>query len=163
MVNRLNHDHYFLMMAKVASLRSTCFSRQVGAVLVDENNYVLATGYNGPPKGVGNCDPCKRLNSNVGEGLLDRCMAVHAEQNALLQCPDMRAISTIYATVSPCLTCIKLLLNTPCKRIVFMDYYLSSVMDLWTASGRYYEHVIIDPGAKDIIESMSLLPKLLSK
>jgi len=54
---------------------------------------------------------------------LDTCEAIHAEQNALLQCHDVRAIRTCYVTASPCLACVKLLMNTGCRRIVFAARY----------------------------------------
>ena len=43
-----------MSMAELASKRSSCLRRQVGAVIV-KNNQVLATGYNGAPKGLPNC------------------------------------------------------------------------------------------------------------
>lgn len=54
---------------------------------------------------------------------LDACEAVHAEQNALLQCRDVRAVRTCYVTASPCVTCVKLLMQTGCTRIVFAERY----------------------------------------
>lgn len=54
---------------------------------------------------------------------LDACEAIHAEQNALLQCRDVFSIETCYVTVSPCVTCVKLLMNTACRRIVFAAPY----------------------------------------
>jgi len=141
---RLTHDEYFLVLAKVASLRSTCKSRQVGAVLVDWNKHVLATGYNGPAQGTKHCEPCKRLGQASGDHL-DDCMAVHAEQNALLQCKDTKQIHTIYLTNSPCLTCLKMLLNTSCDRIVFLDFYSSEYsQQLWVASGRIWDGILYD-------------------
>lgn len=65
---------------------------------------------------------------------LDACEAVHAEQNALLQCRDVWAIETCYTTTSPCVTCAKLLLNTACARIVYADPYAAqfdAVSALW--------------------------------
>ncbi len=49
----------------------------------------------------------------------DTCMAVHAEVNALLNCPDPEKIETAYVTHAPCLRCTKMLLNTSVKAIVF--------------------------------------------
>lgn len=50
------------------------------------------------------------------------CEAVHAEQNALLQCYDKLWIDTCYVTRSPCSNiCVKELLNTSCRRIVFAE------------------------------------------
>lgn len=158
---RLDHDRYFAIMAKVASLRSTCLSRQIGAVLVDENNYVLSTGYNGPAKGYRNCSPCKRENFPSGSGL-EQCMAIHAEQNALLQCPDVRRIHTIYVTISPCFTCIKLLMNTPCQRVVYVNTYPHPESELvWVESGRKWDKVQFPTKARDILESLSEIPKLI--
>ena len=159
---RLDHDHYFMLMAKVASLRSVCKSRQVGAVLVDVNNYILSTGYNGSPKGVPECDPCKRLGVESGYGL-EGCMAVHAESNALLQCPDTRRIDTIYVTISPCFSCLKLLLNTTCKRICYINSYPNQESeDVWKEMGRQWEQIKYPTRARGILESLSRVPELMS-
>jgi dCMP deaminase len=159
---RLSHDHYFMTMAKVASLRSTCKSRQVGSVLVDSNNYVLSTGYNGPAKGLNMCDPCKRADS--GSGLnLDACMAIHSEMNALIQCPDIRRIDTIYVTISPCFTCLKLLLNTPCKRIVFINSYPHPESErIWKETGRAWDQLHFPTRARGILESLTKISEYLS-
>ncbi|GAA5830783.1 hypothetical protein JCM3766R1_003425 [Sporobolomyces carnicolor] len=65
-------DTYFMALASLASLRSNCMKRRVGAVLVRDKR-VLSTGYNGTPRGVTNCNEggCCRCNSNEdgwGEG-----------------------------------------------------------------------------------------------
>jgi dCMP deaminase len=85
---------------------------------------VLATGYNGPPSGFQHCldMACAGADQLPGEGL-ELCEAVHAEQNALLQCHDVYAIKTAYITSAPCVWCTKLLLNTSCERIVFAEDY----------------------------------------
>jgi dCMP deaminase len=68
---------------------------------------------------------------------LDGCQAIHAEQNALLQTRDVYSIHTAYVTASPCMTCTKLLLNTSCQRIVFLeDYPHSASKELWESSDR---------------------------
>jgi len=62
------------------------------------------------------------------------CEAIHAEQNALLQCGDVSAIEACFVTLSPCVTCTKLLMNTSCARIVFRDAYEpqhDAARDLW--------------------------------
>jgi len=104
-------DTYFMALASLASLRSNCMKRRVGAVLVRDKR-VVSTGYNGTPRGVTNCNEggCGRCNSNedgfgdreveeeetiqeaeegkklnrVGQGL-DACVCLHAEENALLE------------------------------------------------------------------------------
>lgn len=75
---------------------------------------------------------------------LDACQAIHAEQNALLQCRDIYQIQTIYVTASPCVTCCKLLLNTSCERVVYLEEYPhSTARDLWLAAGRQWEQLIL--------------------
>lgn len=68
-------ETYFLSLCTLASLRSNCMKRRVGAVLV-RNNRVLSTGYNGTPRGLTNCNEggCPRCNANTrGGAMLDEC------------------------------------------------------------------------------------------
>ena len=145
--SRPDKDTYFLRMAQLVASRSTCLRRSVGCVLVNERGHVLATGYNGVAAGMPHCNDrivtellfdnapsspehtiveyphaCPGAQSPSGTNL-DGCQAIHAEQNALLQCRDAFEIYTCYCTASPCLTCTKLLMNTSCKRIVFIEEY----------------------------------------
>ena len=106
-------DFYFLRMAKLVSERGTCIRRKVGCVFVNKKNHIIATGYNGNPSGFNHCIdyPCLGSKSKSGEDL-DKCEAIHAEQNALLQCKDVYDIDRVYTTLEPCVHCVKLLLNT---------------------------------------------------
>lgn len=117
-------DEYFAEMTRLAARRSTCVRRSVGCVLVDANHHVLATGYNGVPRGVPHCidQRCPGASQVSGTGLT-LCQAVHAEANALLQCSDVQKIHTAYVTASPCITCMRMLANTGVKRIVFLEEY----------------------------------------
>ena len=138
--SRPNKDAYFLAMASLVSLRATCRRRRVGCVLVDANNHVLATGYNGVARGRDHCldRPCPGADFKPGLGL-DQCEAIHAEQNAMLQCKDTQSIETAYITVSPCVTCVKLLMNTSCKRIVFIEPYAhNQAAELWKGEWIHY-------------------------
>lgn len=135
---RPTRDDYFMKMAILVAERSTCLRRSVGCVLVNGRHHVLATGYNGVAAGMPHCnepterylDGAPKLYGNACEGAtlpsgqgLDKCQAIHAEQNALLQCHDAYTILTCYTTTLPCLTCMKLLMNTSCERIVYgMSY-----------------------------------------
>jgi dCMP deaminase len=75
---------------------------------------------------------------------LDACKAIHAEQNALLQCRDVRELHTCYVTASPCITCTKLLMNTGAQRIVFLDAYPHPASgDLWTSTGRAWDQIVL--------------------
>jgi len=142
----------------MTSKRATCVRRQVGCILVDKDWYVLATGFNGVPSGLPHCnDPgniskLRAVPSDDGNELtnfsfpnacpgafaesgtnLDGCHAIHAEQNALLRCRDPREIFACYATASPCMTCVKLLMNTGCRQIYFLEPYAHDepARELW--------------------------------
>ena len=80
-------DAYFVSLCSLASLRSNCMKRRVGAVIVRKNR-VLSTGYNGTPRGLTNCNEggCARCNESASCGSnLDECLCLHAEENALLE------------------------------------------------------------------------------
>ncbi|KAK4954736.1 Deoxycytidine monophosphate (dCMP) deaminase, partial [Elasticomyces elasticus] len=83
-------DHYFMRLASLAAHRSNCMRRQVGCVLVREKR-VISTGYNGTPRGIGNCNEggCPRCNNAGGASgggvALSTCLCIHAEENALLE------------------------------------------------------------------------------
>lgn len=128
-MTRISWDEYFMEMAELASKRSTCNRRHVGAVIV-KNNQVLATGYNGAPKGLPNCidmGECIRQKLNIPSGERhELCRAVHAEANAITQCAanGVSCIgSTIYITHSPCTMCTKQIINAGIVRIVAKKMY----------------------------------------
>lgn len=136
--SRATRDEVGLMLAKVWSLRGTCSRRRVGCVLVDKDGHEIGHGYNGPAAGEPHCiiHPCPGANLPSGTGL-DACEAIHAEENALLFCPDVRAIHTAYCTSSPCIRCVKMLMNTGCRRIVFIEEYPHKASkELWVNSGK---------------------------
>lgn len=151
---RLTIDEWALNLAVVTAHRSTCLRRHVGCVLLDAHNHVLSTGYNGVASGAMHCNEyipdlhvypfaCAGAKAKSGTDL-DACEAIHAEQNALLQCRDVHALVTAYVTTSPCVTCVKLLLNTGCQRIVFLDEYPhEAAKRLWVTNGRVWKQVEI--------------------
>ena len=122
-MNRPSWDEYFMEMAELTAKRSTCMRRSVGAVIVKDNRAV-ATGYNGAPKGIAHCENrggCIRQQMNVPSGQRhELCMALHAEQNAIIQAAAMgNSIEggTIYITHQPCAICAKMIINSGIKRI----------------------------------------------
>lgn len=136
---RPSSDEYFLALTLLVSQRATCARRKVGCVLVDKHNHIIATGYNGVSAGARHCTshPCPGADAPSGTGL-DLCEASHAEQNALLQCHEVQAIDTAYVTASPCITCTKLLLNTSCQRVVFIERYTHpQAEDLWANTRKH--------------------------
>ncbi len=130
-------------MAKLVSERGTCARRKVGCVFVNKRNHVIATGYNGNPAGFTHCidDPCEGAYSKSGNDL-DKCKAIHAEQNALLQCKDVYDIDRVYTTLEPCIHCIKLLLNTSANQIIYGEKYVhTEARELWEKSQRGYTYI----------------------
>ena len=124
---RTEKIHKLMNVADAISKLSTC-GRQVGCVLVDGLGHIKATGYNGPPQGMGSCACTNRVS---GEDL-DICPAVHAEMNALMQCADTMQLYMAIVTTKPCLHCIKMLMNTSITHIYYRDTYPhEGVQKLW--------------------------------
>ena len=126
---RLSWDEYFMQMAELTAKRSTCLRRQVGAVIV-KDRHIIATGYNGAPRGLKHCDElggCLRQQLGVPSGQRhELCRALHAEQNAIIQAATLgQSIEdgTIYVTHQPCVICAKMIINAGIKRIVVRETY----------------------------------------
>lgn len=126
---RPSWDDYFMQLARLVATRSTCVRRQVGAVLVN-NKRILATGYNGAPRGLKHCLDvgCVRDEMGIPSGTrAEICRTTHAEQNAIIQCATYGGVSsedsTIYVTHQPCSVCTKILINAGVKRIVYEQAY----------------------------------------
>jgi len=132
---RPSWDEYFMRMAYLVSTRSTCTRRKVGAVIVKDKR-ILATGYNGPPKGLAHCDVtgCIREELNVPSGERhELCRGLHAEQNAIIQAA-VHGVSirdaTIYVTNHPCVVCAKMLINAEIREIVYAEGYPDELAQL---------------------------------
>ena len=110
----------------MVSRRSTCVRRQVGCIVLNNAYHIVATGYNGVPRGIRHCidHPCDGASYPSGQGL-DKCQAIHAEANALLQTPNILQVAMIYCTSKPCIHCLKLIMNSTCSEVVYdQDYPL---------------------------------------
>ncbi len=84
---RINWDDYFLLVAATLALRSTCRRRKYGAVIVNEDYKIVSSGYNGAPVDEPHCidGVCWREEHKIPHGeQYEKCVAVHAEQNALI-------------------------------------------------------------------------------
>jgi dCMP deaminase len=142
---RISFEEYGLLMAEVIALRGTCARRRVGCLLVDSQQRELSTGRNGPPTGVQNCItvPCPGSKLPSGTGL-DVCQAVHAEANALMRCPDIREARYCFVTHSPCVHCVKMLMNSGVMSIIFRERYAhdEEAQQLWTTTrGQHYKWI----------------------
>ncbi|MBW0462483.1 hypothetical protein O181_002198 [Austropuccinia psidii MF-1] len=138
-------DSYFISLSDLASLRSNCMKRRVGAVLVTSDNRVLSTGYNGTPRGMKNCNEggCRRCNGGNYSSTqlstssvpacgmnLEECLCLHAEENALLEAGrDRITNSTLYCNTCPCLRCSVKIVQCGVKEVVYSQSYS---MDLAT-------------------------------
>lgn len=93
---------YFMAIAQMVGMRSPDPDTQIGCVIVDWYNRIIATGYNGPPPG-------------IDDDLLDWSRpakydhVIHAEANALLRCDKANLNGCwLYVTGFPCLGCLKM-------------------------------------------------------
>lgn len=136
---RVTLNEWGLRLAEVVAQRGTCARRQVGCVIMDKRNQVMATGYNGPASGMFHCTehPCKGANLPPGTGL-SLCEAVHAEANALMRCRDVWEAHYCFVTHSPCLDCVKLLLNSGVQQVVYRTPYAHDreARERWAVSRR---------------------------
>ncbi len=132
-MNRPNWHEYFMMLAKLVSVRSTCNSRKVGAVIV-RHNRILATGYNGAVHGAPHCidrgpDFCMRRS--IGAHDADKynyCISSHAEVNAIDQAARFGIPlegAVLYCTLEPCNWCFKQLIQAGIREIYYEHVYES--------------------------------------
>lgn len=123
---RISASQWAMRLAELTSLRSTCARRAVGCVILDRFNRVIATGYNGTPRGKPHCidSNCEGINYGPGKGL-HLCEAIHAEQNALMQCQDVLQELVVYTTTFPCEHCFKMLLNTGMRELNYISDYVT--------------------------------------
>lgn len=117
-------DEYFMLLTKLAAMRSTCLAFPVGAVIV-KNMQVLATGYNGSPSGSVHCTTqgyCYPNLSSCDASKEFPSRAVHAEANAIAQAAK-HGISTdgasIYVTLEPCISCLKLVISAGVREVYY--------------------------------------------
>ena len=120
-------DEIYMELAENLAKRSHCVKAKVGAVLTKDTR-IISLGYNGPPAGTNNCDEewpevgCPRDSKGSCS------LALHAEQNAILYAAKNNFSvdgSTLYVTLSPCISCARVIFTTGIKKI----YYLNSYAD----------------------------------
>jgi dCMP deaminase len=130
MGNRIDWQEYFMILAKMVALRSTCHSRPVGAVLVKDKN-ILCTGYNGAIIGETHCTDGVCFRRKIGvvdSNKSDYCKSVHAEINVISQAAKHGISiegSTLYITLAPCYNCFKALVNSGVKKVFYEHKYES--------------------------------------
>ncbi|KAH8835504.1 cytidine deaminase-like protein [Flagelloscypha sp. PMI_526] len=165
---RPSWDQYFMTLASLASKRSNCMKRRVGAILVRENR-IVATGYNGTPRGVTNCNEggCARCN---GTPTVHECVCLHAEENALLEAGRERVGPgcVLYCNTCPCLKCTIKIIQTGVNEVVYnlsykVDEASASLMQEAGVKLRHYEpspipnrkKLLPKPSKQDLWDSFS--------
>ncbi|MGC8602647.1 MAG: deoxycytidylate deaminase [Desulfomonilaceae bacterium] len=167
-MNRPSWHEYFMMLAKLVSVRSTCNSRKIGAVIV-KNNRILATGYNGAVHGAPHCSdkgPNFCLRRSIGAHDAEKynyCLSSHAEVNAINQAARFGTSlenATLYCTLEPCNWCFKQLIQAGIKEIYFELPYDSKNKDFdlfWrqimenTKEIKVFKQISISEEAKDLM------------
>lgn len=118
-MGRPSWDEYFLLLACTVSLRSEDPDIKHGAVIVNQYNHIIGTGYNGPVKGAD--------NSVIPFSIRDekRKWMIHAEENAMLnvtQSSSERGLSCrLYVTGHPCNNCLQRIINFGIRSVVMAD------------------------------------------
>ncbi len=133
--DRTSKDEYYLNIAKEVALRSTCFRRSIGAIIIRDDQ-IISTGYVGAPRKTKDSfehGSCLRDKLNIPHGQrYELCRSVHAEQNAIINAAragvsllggDMYIYGSIYedktpVNAFPCFICKKMIINAGLDRIV---------------------------------------------
>ena len=130
---RPDKNSSYLNIADAVLERSTCLRRKYGAVIVKDDE-IIATGYNGAPRGMKNCCDigyCERERQHIPHGEnYEKCKSVHAEMNAIISAPRREMIgATLYLAgkeadgspiydAKPCLMCERLIMNAGIKEVI---------------------------------------------
>lgn len=107
-------DKVYLEIAKVWSKMSYCKRKQVGCIIV-KNKTIISDGFNGTPSGFKNKCECNETGKT-------KKIVMHAEANAITKLSKSNSNcegATIYTTLSPCIECSKLILQSGIIRVVF--------------------------------------------
>lgn len=120
-------DEIYMDLAVSLSEKSHCVKKHVGAVVAKDTR-IVSLGYNGPPAGTHNCDK-EWPETGCERSLRGGCsLALHAEENAILYAAKNKvdlADATLYVTLSPCLSCARMILTSGIKSVIYLDSYAS--------------------------------------
>jgi len=151
---RPSWDQYFMTITRQVAERSTCLRAKVGAVIVRDRN-ILATGYNGSPAGLPHCTEagCLIYESRTPDGEVEQnCYrTIHAEMNAITQAAKNGAAiasADIYVTHTPCIHCMKVLINTGISTVFFeKEYKRHTIAELLKYSSIKLVQIVPEPAA----------------
>lgn len=136
-MGRIDKENYYLDIADTVAERSTCLRRCYGAIIV-QNDEIIATGYNGAPRGRKNCADlgrCTREELKIPSGeRYELCRSVHAEANCIISAARQEALgATLYMACrdpktgalipdsTSCSMCRRLIINAGIRRVVIRD------------------------------------------
>ena len=115
-------------------------SSQIGAVIVDSQNRVISTGFNGLPVGVN--DTKERLNDRATKYK----MILHAEENAIMFAKQNLNGCSIYVTkMPPCAHCAALIIQSGIKFVYVPD---AEIPERWRESTELTCQMFNETGVK---------------
>lgn len=128
---RPSWDEYYLGIAKAVSARADCTRRKVGAIIV-KGDRIVSTGYNGAHAGAPGClsaGACPRGQMSITDVLpgssydtgSGACIALHAEQNAILRAGLECRGAILYLTDQPCDGCRRLIKGSGIAFVIFPE------------------------------------------
>jgi dCMP deaminase len=115
-------DKTYLKMAETWSELSKAKRKKVGCIIV-KDGAIISDGYNGTPSGFDN--DCE-FEDPFNKKLVTKPEVLHAESNAITKLAKSTQSSdgaTVYITISPCVECAKLIVQSGIKRVVFKKIY----------------------------------------
>ena len=116
----ISWDEYFMGVALLAAERSKDPNTQVGACIVDGENRILSTGYNGFPHGCS--DDEFPWNRDEAAGETKYQFVVHAELNAILNASGKSlAGSKVYVALFPCNECAKAIIQAGITEVIYLS------------------------------------------
>lgn len=126
-MNLTEEDQIFLNIAKEISKKSKCISFQVGCIIV-KNGRILSSGYNGSPSGYDNCNKCfnRQKFDRIEHSKWSDENEIHAEMNSIIYAAKEGVSisgSIMYCTLQPCNNCLKNIIASGIKRIVYAEKY----------------------------------------
>ena len=126
----ISWDEYFMGVALLAAERSKDPSTQVGACIIDNNNRIISTGYNGFPKGCSDDEFPWNRDATAGETKYP--FVVHAELNAILNAQGTSVVdSRLYVSLFPCNECAKAIIQSGVREVVYLsDKYNGTPTDI---------------------------------
>lgn len=125
MTERPSFDDIYMELAQNLALKSHCVKIRVGAVLTKDTR-IVSLGYNGPPAGTHNCDEEWPAVGCPRDSKGSCSLALHAEQNAILYAAKNKMSlegSTLYVTLSPCISCARVIFSLGIKKVYFLNSY----------------------------------------